>query len=117
MGGPADAPVSFAGLRLADLYCMGFFFIGLYFVLSSLAPTITWAHHTFLVVVDAPVGNPETRRSLYQLLEPGITLAAGFACVLNGRQWAERLARRPGGTEPTAPGNDAPPGSLPTTRE
>jgi hypothetical protein len=112
-----DGVVSVGSLRLQDLYCFGFFFLGLYFVLSSLAPALTWAHYTFGMAATSAPGDFEVKRSMYQLLDPVITVAAGFACVLNGSQWAEKLVRRNYRTEPGAPPTSRPPSPLPTSPE
>ena len=66
----------------------------LYFALSSLAPTLTWAHYTFGLAASSAAGNPDERRSWYQLLDPAITLAAGLACVFKGSHWAGRSVQR-----------------------
>jgi hypothetical protein len=107
-----DGPVSLQGLRLEDLYSFGFLLVGLYFVIGSMAPALNWAHYTFAVAATSAAANPEERRSLYQLLDPAITLAAGLACVLNGREWAVKLVRRRQRTEPVAAPNGGPAGSV-----
>ena len=44
--GKHDIAVQLTGLSLEDLYRFAFVFLGLYFALSSLAPTLTWALNT-----------------------------------------------------------------------
>jgi len=114
--GQRDASVSLAGLCLEDLYRFAFVFLGLYFALSSLAPTITWAHYNFLVAAKSVAPYVGERRSLYYLLEPAITFAAGLTCMLKGSLWASKLAQRDKtvapGTTPKVDAAGAPPASA-----
>jgi len=84
------------GLGLEDLYCFAFVSLGLYFVLRSLAPMLTWAHYTFLLAVRSYGATFEHSQSLYDLMQPTITVAAGLVCIFKGPRWASKLAQKQG---------------------
>ncbi|HTJ00036.1 MAG TPA: hypothetical protein VL527_14235 [Dongiaceae bacterium] len=92
VAGKADAPVAVAGLTLTDLYAFAFVFLGLYFVLHSLADVLNWLHYAFLVAVAHDDFDPERKRSLYGLSRPLITMVAGLVCLFSGRKWARKLS-------------------------
>lgn len=110
--GKRDVSVPITGLTLRDLYCFAFVLLGLYFALSSLAPALTWAHYTFVVAAQSAGPNLEERRSLYSLLQPAITFAAGLICILKGPMWARKLLQKDGMAEPSAAPNGGPAASV-----
>jgi hypothetical protein len=101
--GHRDSVVALTGLRLEDLYRFAFVFLGLYFALSSLAPTLTWAHYTLAQAATSAGRTVVEQRSPYGLLSPAITLAAALACIFKGPEWARKLAQKEKSTEGAAP--------------
>ncbi|MGH9693779.1 MAG: hypothetical protein ACRD5Z_06545 [Bryobacteraceae bacterium] len=81
-----DTTVSVGGLSRSDLYSFAFVFLGLFFILSSFANVIDWAHYF------ATVSHPDARvRNLYQFTGPCITLALGFVSLLGAPSWTKKL--------------------------
>ena len=81
-----DTTVSVGGLSRSDLYSFAFVFLGLFFILSSFADVIDWAHYF------ATVSHPDARvRNLYQLTRPCLTLALGFVSLLGAPTWTKKL--------------------------
>ena len=103
--GKHDVAVQLTGLSLEDLYRFAFVFLGLYFALSSLPPTLTWAHYAFSVASTSSGATGEQQQSLYALFDPAITFAAGLVCMLKGPRWATLLARQEGSTSPLSSGS------------
>ena len=91
MAGKYDAPVTISGLSLQDLYAFAFVFLGLYFVLASLADVLNWLHYSLWVAASYGDFDPERKKSLYGLSRPLITLVAGLVCLVSGRLWAKKL--------------------------
>lgn len=91
IAGKYNAPVTVSGLSLQDLYAFAFVFLGLYFVLASLADVLNWLHYSLLVAASYGDFDPERKKSLYGLTRPLITLVAGFVCLVSGRLWAKKL--------------------------
>jgi len=87
----SNPEVNLGGLTQYDLYCFAFTFLGLYFVLSSIAETLNWLHYSFLVVRDTHEGNPQRADSFYQLTRPLITLLAGGASLMFAPRFARKL--------------------------
>jgi hypothetical protein len=88
-----DSVVSIGGLSREDLYCFAFVFLGLYFVLVSIAPTLNWLHYFFTVSSEAAGPHPQARKSFYDLSSHLITLVAGLVALLRARQCAQKLLR------------------------
>ena len=61
-----DTTLAIAGLSLEDLYTLAFVFLGLYFVLNSIAPSLNWVYH-FFAIGSLPNPVADQRRSVYQL--------------------------------------------------
>jgi hypothetical protein len=73
-----------------DLYSFAFVFLGLYFILVSVAPTMTWLH--FYLFWSARAGDyGGTRNSFYDLASHLITLFAGILALVPARKWARKL--------------------------
>ena len=83
----ADTTVGIGSLSRYDLYSFGFVFLGLYFILSSIAETINWIH--YFAAVSAKGGLPI--QNFYQLTKPILTLAAGFTSLLGAPRWAKKI--------------------------
>jgi hypothetical protein len=88
-----DSVVSIGGLSREDLYCFAFVFLGLYFVLVSVAPTVNWFHYFLTVTSEAAGPYQQARKSFYDLSSHLITLLAGFFVLLRARQCAQKLLR------------------------
>ncbi len=89
---PRTSPeLSLGGLSQYDLYCFAFTFLGLYFVLSSVANTLNWLHYFFLVARAAHENDPQRETAFYQLTQPLITLLTGGASLLFAPLCARRL--------------------------
>jgi hypothetical protein len=98
-----------ANVSLEKLYRFAFLFVGLYFAVSSLAPTLTWAYYTFSLAASSAGAGRDQQRSLYQLFDPAITLAIGLACIFNGSRWATSLIQRDNRTEQDGAANRSQP--------
>jgi len=92
-------------LSLEELYRFAFLFVGLYFAVSSLAPTLSWVHYTFSLAATSAGGGRDQQRSLYQLFDLVMTLAIGLACIFKGSRWARSLIQRDNKTGPDGPAN------------
>ena len=90
---PKPGPeINLGGLAQYDLYCFAFTFLGLYFVLSSVADTFNWLHYTFLLIRDPHATDAQRTDTLYGLATPLITLLFGGASMLFAGRCARRLA-------------------------
>ena len=85
-----EAAIEVGGLTRYDLYCFAFVFLGIYFVLSSVANAINWAHFYLFLSRTVPQADPQRQTSFYELAQPLITCVAGGLCIV----FASRLARR-----------------------
>lgn len=90
---PSDANLDLGGLSRQDLYCFAFVFLGLYFVLSSLANTINWTHHYTAIAKVTSEADRQRQSSFYELTQPLITLIAGAVCLLFAPRIVQRLTR------------------------
>jgi hypothetical protein len=84
-----DSTVSVGSLSRADLYSFGFVFLGLFFILSSIADVINWFHY-FTVAPDDPRRDPQIQ-DFYGLTRPCLTLAAGLVSLLGAPRWTKKL--------------------------
>ncbi|CAN5401241.1 hypothetical protein BH09VER1_BH09VER1_09120 [soil metagenome] len=90
-----DAAVALSSLTRYDLYCFGFVFLGLYFVLSSFAEVINWTHYFATVAHNAKVPDQELQKqNFYQLTRPGLTFVGGLISLFGASRWAKKLVRR-----------------------
>ena len=90
--GKYDAPVHVSGISLEDIYSFAFVFLGLYFILTSLAASLNWIHY-YLTLGDASstAFSEKTQQSFYKAAQQFVTLLAGLATMLPARQWARKL--------------------------
>jgi len=86
-----DPEVALGGLTQYDLYCFAFTFLGLYFVLSSIADTLNWLHYGFMVARGTNDGDAKRADALYQITRPLITLLAGGVSLCLASRLAHRL--------------------------
>ena len=84
-----DGEVTLGGLSRLDLYSFAFVFLGLYFILTSIAPALDWLHYFLTTSAGGP--EPESLSSFYSLASHLVTLAAGLLTLLPARRWARRL--------------------------
>jgi hypothetical protein len=82
-----DPEVQLGGLTLYDLYCFGFTIVGLYYVLSSVAPVINWLHYALIQTRD----DSNREQNFYELTQPLLTMLAGGACMLFSARFARKL--------------------------
>jgi hypothetical protein len=87
-----DTSVSIGSLSRADLYGFAFVFLGLFFVLSSLADVINWIHY-FTVSHEDARHDPRIQ-NFYQLTRPCITLALGLVSLLGAPRWTKKIVSR-----------------------
>jgi hypothetical protein len=87
-----DTPVTLGSLARSDLYSFAFVFLGLFFVLSSLADVINWTHY-FTVSPEDPRHDPYIQ-NFYQLTRPCITLAVGLVSLFGAPRWTRNLVAR-----------------------
>ena len=88
----ADAHVEMPSLNRYDLYSFAFVFLGLYFVLASIADVINWLH--FFATLNHESARPNPRvQNLYQLTRPLVTLTAGLISLFGASHWAKKLIR------------------------
>lgn len=91
-----DSTLNIGGLSREDIYSFAFVFLGLYFVLNSVASSLNWLHY-FLSVASGSTA--EMQRSFYELASALIPLIAGLIALLQANRWARKLVnreRRPG---------------------
>lgn len=88
-----DATVDLSGLSLYHLYCFGFVFLGLYFILSSFADVINWIHYFAMEAHNSAKPDPQGQ-SLYQASRPALTFVGGLISLLGAPRWARKLLRR-----------------------
>jgi hypothetical protein len=99
-----DAEVSVGTLSRLDLYSFAFVFLGLYFILTSVAPALNWLH--YYLGVSTVGSQSESQSSFYTLASYLVTLTAGLLALLPARRWARKLLAREGRDEAVRP-NDA----------
>jgi hypothetical protein len=87
-----DTSVTLGGLSRSDLYSFAFVFLGLFFILSSLADVINWIHY-FTVSQEDPRRDPHIH-NLYQLTRPCITVALGLVLLFGAPRWTNKLVAR-----------------------
>jgi len=85
-----DSTIHIGGLTRYDLYCFAFVFLGLYFILSSIANSINWLHYYMILAKNTPQADSQRQTSFYQLTQALITLVAGGICL----SLASRLAKK-----------------------
>jgi hypothetical protein len=90
---PADTSVNLAGLTRSDLYSFAFVFLGLYFILSSVADVFDWGHYFSTVSKDEPRNGPSIQ-NFYDLTRPCLTLVAGLVSLLGAPRWTKKLVSR-----------------------
>lgn len=89
--GRTNLTVDKFALTLQDAYTFAFVFLGLYFVLSSIAATAAQLYYIVTVAAQMPQDAPERWRALFDIYKPGITLIAGFASLIGAPIWSRRL--------------------------
>ena len=88
-----DTSVSVGSLSRADLYSFAFVFLGLFFVLSSVADVINWVHYFTTLSPDGQRHDPRAH-NLYQLTRPFVTLALGLVSLIGAPRWTKKLISR-----------------------
>ena len=86
-----DSTIDVGGLTRYDLYCFAFVFLGLYFILSSVANSINWLHYYVVLATNTSGADPQQQTSFYQLTQPLITLVAGGICMLLASRLSKKL--------------------------
>jgi hypothetical protein len=84
-----DGEVAVGALSRLDLYSFAFVFLGLYFILTSIAPALNWLH--YFLTTSAVGSQSESQSSFYNLASYLVTLTAGVLSLLPARRWARRL--------------------------
>jgi len=84
-----DGQVALGALSRLDLYSFAFVFLGLYFILTSIAPALNWLH--YFLRTSAVGSQAESQSSFYDLASYVVTLTAGVLTLLPARRWARRL--------------------------
>ena len=84
-----DREVALGTLSPLDLYSFAFVFLGLYFVLTSVAPALNWLH--YFLITSAAGTQSESQSSFYNAAAHLVTLIAGVFTLLFARRWARRL--------------------------
>ncbi|MFL6514938.1 MAG: hypothetical protein ACJ8M1_07935 [Chthoniobacterales bacterium] len=97
-----DANVNLAGLSRSDLYSFAFVFLGLFFVLSSIAHVINWIHYFATAPSADPTRNPRVE-DFYQLTRPFLTLVAGLVSLIGAPLWTKKLVNRERKTDAAEP--------------
>ena len=85
-----DTTVSTGSLSRSDLYSFAFVFLGLFFILSSVADVINWLHYFTTASPEYPTHAPSVQ-NLYQLTRPCLTLAFGLVSLLGAQRWTRKL--------------------------
>lgn len=89
---PSNDTLSLQGLSLYQLYCFAFTFLGLYFVLSSVADSLNWLHYFFIVNHTSQGIAAESFTGYYKLSRSLITLIAGGLVIIAAPRCAGKLA-------------------------
>jgi hypothetical protein len=84
------AKVAFS-LSLGDAYAFAFVFLGLFFILSSLASALQQLYYLTAVLAQLPQDDPHRSLALFQLYGPAISLLAGITSLLGARFWSNQL--------------------------
>ncbi len=90
---PSNDKLSLGSLSLYELYCFSFTFLGLYFVLFSIANTFNWLHYFLLVSHCSNGSDPLQFASFYKLTGPLITLISGGLVLLFAPRCARKLSK------------------------
>ena len=88
-----DTQLAFISLTKEDLYNFAFVFLGLFFILSSLAELIQSGYQFFAYDYPQPDSNPHKGELFWPFLGHAFTLIAGFACVFGAGKWTNKLIR------------------------
>jgi hypothetical protein len=104
---PPNAEVNVGRLSNYDLYCFAFTFLGLNFVLSSVASMINAIHYYFVVVHSTHDGDQKQADSFYRMTRPLLTMAAGFISLLFAPRFARKLAAVQRKYDETVPAREA----------
>jgi len=86
-----DSSIDVGGLTRYDLYCFAFVFLGLYFILSSVANSINWLHYYLVLPKNSSEADFQRQTSFYQLTQPLITLVAGGICMSLSSRLSKKL--------------------------
>lgn len=100
-----DGEVAVGTLSRVDLYSFAFVFLGLYFLLTSIAPALTWLH--YFLKTSAVGSESESHDSFYALASYLVTVSAGALTLLPARRWARRLVARERRDETVSPDDGA----------
>lgn len=84
-----DGELAIGALSRLDLYSFAFVFLGLYFILTSIAPALNWLH--YFLRTSAVGSQSESQSSFYDFASYLVTLIAGVLALLPARRWARRL--------------------------
>jgi hypothetical protein len=85
-----ETQLVFTTLTRHDFYLFAFIFLGLYFILSSIAATLQAIYHFFAFELFLPDSERKSQ-NLIPLIGHAFTIAAGFACIFRGRKWTNQL--------------------------
>jgi hypothetical protein len=94
IAGKYDTTMSVSGLSLFDLYAFAFVFLGLYFVLKSVANFLYWFQFSLWIAASHGDSDPQRKQALSEFVRPLITLVAGLVCMFSGKRWARKLCDR-----------------------
>jgi len=81
-------------ITLEEAFSFAFVFLGLYFILNSLAWTLINLFYLPGIMGPTTHGAATQTRAGNDLWRPGITLAAGLVSVFCSKVWARKLANR-----------------------
>ena len=86
-----DPTIEVCHLNLLDIYSFAFLFLGLYFALDALPPSLTWFH--FTIMQNAPGANlaAQQQGNFYTLFKYVAKCLLGFSLIFNGRKFAIKL--------------------------
>ena len=85
-----ETQLVFTTLTRHDFYLFAFIFLGLYFILSSIAASLETAYRFFAFELFLP-DSQRRGQSLIPLIGHVFTIVAGFSCILRGRKWTNKL--------------------------
>lgn len=100
-----DGEVAIGALSRLDLYSFAFVFLGLYFILISIAPSLNWLH--YFLKISAVGSQSEAERSFYDLATHLVTLIFGLLTLLPAHRWARKLLAKERREEAVQPGDTA----------
>jgi hypothetical protein len=89
--GKSDPMIDRFSITLETAYTFAFVFLGLYFVLSSIASTLQQLYYLVAVVAQLPATDPQRSLAFFQFYRPCFTFIAGLTSLIGAPFWSSKL--------------------------